>query len=587
MTMSVDVWNSEEIVEDWTLAILIRLFKNKGDKRQCDNYRGISFLVVTSKLFTRVILNRVQTVIDRQLMAEQAGFRANRSTIDQIFILKMAMEKSREFNKPIFMCFIDIQKAYDSVNRELLWKICRQYGLTEKIVCLLKLVHKDSRAQVRVEGELSDSFEIETGVMQGGIPSPVLFNVLFDFIIRKVLEDANISGVRFSHGSNDFFHGAREKRTNIEVLTLMYADDLTAMCNTLSDLEKFIKSFEKVTQQYGLTMSVKKTCVMSAQQFAVDANGGILKDQEVAQPEIGFEIRNQRIQTTESFTYLGCVVSRDQRNDREMQSRLSKAATAFNMLRGPIWYRKTVSIDAKIRIFRACVLPVLLYGSETWSLTMAQESRMNSFYMRCTRTILGLNLGDRVSNQRVLQLSGQPPLENIMRRNRLRWFGHVNRMEGEDGEASLTKKMMFSHLPDDKRPSNIGIRKRWEAKIMEDLVKFDIRNWRRETRDRDKWRALINRRVQSHPVQENIKEVIHALKISADKRRTEEAAKARGSGPRKVTEILVRNTNGSYACPKCQKLFRPQGITGHVKSCTPSWCKKNKIKIAAKCENKS
>ena len=232
---------------------------------------------------------------------------------------------------------------------------------------------------MRIEGELSDSFEIETGVMQGGIPSPVLFNVLFDFIIMEVLEDANIHGVRFSHGSNDFFHGAREKYKNFKVLTLMYADDLTAMCNTQNDLEKFIQSFEKVTQQYGLTMSVKMTCVMSAQQFETDANGGILRDQEVEQPEIGFEIRNQRIQTTESFTYLGCVVSRDQRFDREMQSRLSKAATAFNMLRGPIWYRKTVSIDAKIRILRACVLPVLIYGSEVWSLTVAQESRLNSF----------------------------------------------------------------------------------------------------------------------------------------------------------------------------------------------------------------
>ena len=128
----VDIWNSEEIVEDWTLAILIRLSKNKGDKRQCDNYRGISLLVVTSKQFTRVILNRVQDVIDRQLMAEQAGFRPNRSTVDRIFILKMALEKSREFNRPIFMCFIDIQKAHDSVKRELLWRICRQYGLSEK-----------------------------------------------------------------------------------------------------------------------------------------------------------------------------------------------------------------------------------------------------------------------------------------------------------------------------------------------------------------------------------------------------------------------------------------------------------------------
>ena len=573
----VDIWQSEETVDDWTLAILIRLFKNKGDRSQCDNYRGISLLVVASKLFTRVIINRVQGLIDRQLLEAQAGFRANRSTIDQIFILKMAMEKSREYNRPIYMCFIDIQKAYDSVNRDLLWKICRQYGLTDKIVRLLKLMYRNSRARVRIEGDLSDSFDIETGVMQGGIPSPVLFNILFDFIIRKVLEEANITGLRFSHGSNDFFHGPREKGVGFDVLTLMYADDLTAMCNTLYDLEKFIKSFEKVTQQYGLTMSVKKTCVMSLQQYEIDKSGRILRNQEVDQPDIDFEIRNQRIQTTDSFTSLGCVVSRDHRSDREMQCRLSKATSAFNMLRGLIWYRKVISIDAKLRIFRACVMPVLLYGSEAWTLTVMQEKRLNSFYMRCLRTILGLNISDRVSNQRILQLSGQPPLENIMRRNRLRWFGHVNRMDNDKGEPSLVKKIMFSYFPNDKRPSNVGIRKRWEAKLMEDLVIFDIRNWRRDTLDRDKWRELINKHVWSRPTDRNMKEIIHRYKANSERRRTEEMAEARGAGPRKVTEVLAKNTVGSYTCPKCRKLFKPQGITGHVKSCATNWCKRNNI----------
>jgi hypothetical protein len=97
----VDIWTTEEIVEDWTLAILIRLFKNKGDKTQCDNYRGISLLVVASKLFARVILNRVQSLIDRQLLETQAGFRANRSTDDQVVTLEMAMKKFREFNRPM------------------------------------------------------------------------------------------------------------------------------------------------------------------------------------------------------------------------------------------------------------------------------------------------------------------------------------------------------------------------------------------------------------------------------------------------------------------------------------------------------
>ena len=157
------------------------------------------------------------------------------------------------------------------------------------------------------------------------------------------------------------------------------------------------------------------------------------------------------------------------------------------MLRCAVWYRKTISIEAKLRIFRACVSPVLLYASEGWALTAAQEGRVNSFYMRSLRTILGLNIGDRVSNQKIWQLSGQPAIENTMRKNRLRWSGHVNRLENEKGETPLTKKMMFSFVPNDKRPSNSGIRERWESKIMDDMDRLGIRNWRRHTHDREKW----------------------------------------------------------------------------------------------------
>ncbi|CAF3405297.1 unnamed protein product, partial [Rotaria socialis] len=356
------------------------------------------------------------------------------------------------------MCFIDIQKTYGSINRDLLWKICRQYGLTEKTVQMLKLVYKNTRAQVRINGELSEVFDIETGVMQGGIPSPVLFNIVFDFIIKKVLEQCSVEGVTFAYGSTDFYHGARDKFENFDILALMYADDLVALTQTLDDLKLFIKIFENVTQAYGLTMSVKKTCVMSIQQFKEGINGKIVKNHEVDIPDIEIAIRNQKIETVDSFSYLGCWACRDQRSDKEVESRLTKSATAFNMLRNVIWYRKTILIEAKLRIFRACVLPVLLFGSEVWSLTAVQEKRISTFYMKCLRTILGLNLGDRVANITIMQLSGQPSIENLMRRNRLRWVGHANRMENENG-PHLVKKIMFSYFPGEKRPTNTGIRK--------------------------------------------------------------------------------------------------------------------------------
>ena len=154
------------------------------------------------------------------------------------------------------MCFIDIQKAYDSVNRDPLWKICKSHGLTDKSVNLLKTLRNNNKAKVRINGQLSDNFDIETNVMQGEIPSSLLFNVSFDFIIRRVLEEAGIGGIKVACGNSDFYHGKSEKYDLFDILVLMYANDLMALCNSLQDLEKLILTFETVTQKYGLTMGV-------------------------------------------------------------------------------------------------------------------------------------------------------------------------------------------------------------------------------------------------------------------------------------------------------------------------------------------
>lgn len=89
---------------------------------------------------------------------------------------------------------------------------------------------------------------------------------------------------------------------------------------------------------------------------------------------------------------------------------------------------------------------------------------------------MGLNLGDRAPNKTILQITGQPVVEEIMRRNRLRWFGHVNRMVDDQEVATLVKKAMLLYLPNQKRPGNVVVRKRWENENIEDLEKSNVKN---------------------------------------------------------------------------------------------------------------
>ncbi|CAF2091991.1 unnamed protein product [Rotaria magnacalcarata] len=405
----------------------------------------------------------------------------------------MVMERLRDFNQPLHICFIDLQKANDSANREALWRVCRAYGLSDKMIKMIKLLYKDLKAEVRIDGDFSSSIQMNTGVKQRCLLSPILFDVYIDFVTRQILEQAGTEGITMNYRLGDLWYSGRGKSDDVKLLALIYADDIAVMCQSTQELEKFIKAFEKGTQDFGLTMNIKKTCFMSLRQFQKSTYNSKRRT-EIDHETCDITIRNQKIEKTDEFNYLGCYVSKDEAQYKDIETRVSKASSAFNSLRRIVWYRKCISIQAKIRIFRASILPVLLYGSELWSLTVAEEQRLKAFYMKCLRVIIGVSIGDRMKNDLVLQLTGHPTLENILRRNRLRWFGHVNRVDNDQNCPMLTKKTLFASFKDVKRPPH-GIKLRWKDKVMKDITVVNIKNWRRETYDKDTWRKTINRGV--------------------------------------------------------------------------------------------
>ena len=106
-------------------ANIVTLYKNKGDRGDCNNYRGISLLSVVRKLLAHVVLKRLQVVADRVYPESQCGFRANRSTTDMVFSLRQLQEKCREQQQPLFVAFIDLTKAFDLYCSES-WTLCAQ-----------------------------------------------------------------------------------------------------------------------------------------------------------------------------------------------------------------------------------------------------------------------------------------------------------------------------------------------------------------------------------------------------------------------------------------------------------------------------
>ena len=131
------IWVQNEIPKEWSKGLIVKLPKS-GDLGNCDNWRGITLLSIPSKVFCRVLLNRIDKALDAILRQEQTGFRKGKGCIDQIFTLKNIIEQSIEWKSPLYINFIDFKKAFDSIHRDTLWKLVRSYGVPEKIVTLLK-----------------------------------------------------------------------------------------------------------------------------------------------------------------------------------------------------------------------------------------------------------------------------------------------------------------------------------------------------------------------------------------------------------------------------------------------------------------
>ena len=127
----------QKVPSDWKRSLIVKIPK-KGNLTICDNYRGISLLSVPSKIFCRILIDRIKMGVDEKLRQEQSGFRQGRGTLEQMFTLRNILEQCMEWQAPIYVNFVDFRKAFDSVIREKLWVIMKEYGIPSLYINIIR-----------------------------------------------------------------------------------------------------------------------------------------------------------------------------------------------------------------------------------------------------------------------------------------------------------------------------------------------------------------------------------------------------------------------------------------------------------------
>jgi len=457
-TLCQKIYHEGKCPADWGKAVIVPLHK-KGDKMECSNYRGISLLSIPSKVYTKVLQQRLKKKVEEVLAEEQAGFRPGRGTVDQIFVIRQLAEKFFERNRTLYNNFIDFKQAFDSVWQQGLWQALRNNGIPEDLVLLLEDLYSKSVSAVRVDGELTEWFSVTVGVRQGCNLSPYLFNLLLEAMMKEALKNVD-AGVAIS---------------GQVINNLRFADDIDLIAESPQQLQDITNKVHESSKRFGLKINEKKTKTMT-----------IGKTHE----EIRILLDNIQLEQVTNFVYLGSQITEDAECEQDIKRRAGLASAMVGKL-NKIWRSRSISLATKVKVYEALVIPVFMYGSECWKLRKSEERKIGAIEMGWLRRILGVSRIQRLRNDFIRsKLKQEETLCERIEKRRLRWFGHVERME----DSRLPQRALHCYIEGQR--SRGRPRKTWMDSVKQDLEKrsSNIRSATELAQDRIGWRTF----VQSH-----------------------------------------------------------------------------------------
>ena len=180
--------------------------------------------------------------------------------------------------------------------------------------------------------------------------------------------------------------------------------------------------------------------------------------------------------------------------DAEIDKRIGKAASTLVRLTARVWTSPKQSVKTKMAVYNACVISTLLYGSETWTTYAGKERRLNSFHLRSIRRILGISWQDKVTNADVLSRAGLPTMYTLLRQRRLRWLGHVRRME----DGRIPKDILYGELALGRRTTGRP-HLRYKDVCARDVkaVGIDTKSWEGLAAYRTGWRSALKQHLKT------------------------------------------------------------------------------------------
>ena len=371
-----------------------------GDLSNTNNYRGISLICIIAKIYNRLILNRIRSVLDLKLRINQNGFRFGRTTVAQILTLRRIIEGVKANNLPAIITFIDFKKAFDSIHRAKMMRILKAYGIPPNLLRAIEGMYTNTKARIVTPDGETEQFDITAGVLQGDTLAPFLFIIVLDYAMRKAMAGGKEEELGFT------LTPRRSRRHPKEVLAdLDFADDIALLSDAIEQAQELLLRVETECNKVGLGLNGPKTKYLAYN----------IEDITPLHTRDGTVLEQKA-----DFKYLGSWVD-DSLKDINVRKALAwKALNDMNR----IW-KSNMKPSLKKRFFIATVESILIYGCESWSMNAAMEKALNGTYNRMLRKALNICWNSHITNE---QLYGDlPAVCDKIAARRLQLAGHCHR----------------------------------------------------------------------------------------------------------------------------------------------------------------
>ena len=428
------IFDSSIYPSEWSKAIVVPIFK-KGNSDDPDNYRGVSLINIICKCFTSIMNKRLYLWLEEnKVIAEnQAGFRREYSTIDQIYTLYAIVQKSLSYKgRKLYVAFVDFKKAFDSVQHNKLLTVLKEEGVKGKYFCFLKAMYESLVSCVRCNGAYSEYFDCPVGVRQGCGLSPTLFSLF----INQLASHVNSTGV----------HGVQLLPTYIEIFILLFADDVALISTSPGGLQAQLNSLKECCQNLGLFVNMDKTKIM------VFRKGGYLGIREK------WFFDGKQIEVVNSYCYLGFTFTTMLSWNIGTKHLVTKAKKALYLLCRAFQNCKEMSKDVFFKIFDAKIQSILMYSSEIWG--NQRLDQIEKVHLLACKRYLGVPL--KTPNKLVYSELGRFPLHINSTVKTLKYWFRLLQMD--DNRLSKQAYLMLVSL-DEKG------KKCWVSGIREVLCK--------------------------------------------------------------------------------------------------------------------